>query len=380
MTILRSVALALLVAGCGKQEESSAPAPDAATDVTAEVRPDAPVGVVDVVKSLDSCRAFNHRCTATDDLTCGQCQYRIRFDGERCSPEAPCDDLVLFWAFMVCDGPKMQELLDRLRKDHPRFVTACVQPLYPGEMLPLSLGAPERENEVVSALFSALRSGPTGVWTGKNLLMTGCSHGASRYPVVAARYPDDGKWMGTQKTAACMSEGGVSIPLQDQFIGQMLGSGGPSCPFRHRRMIEAYTSSTVTAAHACSASPGGQCACDPAHASLPYPGDCADGDCVAFDSIVRLSGSEFVLSDGVTPADFAIKDWRLVSEGSSFRDTPQRCERDVVPEGPYKALCSALAAAPGHSCSFVSFPDADHCSTYLQDIGPLCADWFSTLP
>jgi hypothetical protein len=367
--------LALAVA-CG--DAGPARPLDAAVAVAAAA--DAAAGVVDTTVFMPSCVAHNHACTASSGAHCGECQYRIRFDGARCSPAQPCDDLFLWWAFMGCDGAPVAGLLDGIRATHPTYVTACVQPMYPGEMLPTSLGAPERDDAVMTALLTALRSGAdTGAWSGKNLLMGGCSAGASRYPVVAARYPDDAQWLGTGKTAACFSDGVVSIDTQDDFIGAVLATGGTSCGARHARIASAYTVASPTASHACTASPQGQCACDPGHAARLYPGDCADGDCVPFDSIVRASPAGPTLAADVSAAAFAVRDWRLVAEGEDFRTTASRCDRDIVPEAPFRALCDAVDADPARTCSFVSRPAAGHCTDYLRDIGPLCVDWFDAL-
>jgi hypothetical protein len=204
--------------------------------------------------------------------------------------------------------------------------------------------------------------------------------GASRYPVVAARYPDDAQWLGTHKTAACMSDGVVSVKYQDAFVGEAIGTGGMSCAGRHARIARAYTVEAPSATHACTASPQGQCACDGAHASRAYPGACADGDCVAFDTIVEPSTAGFRLAPGLGPDDFAIRHWRWFVEGSAFRETTQRCDCDVAPEEPIRGLCDELAASGTHTCELVARPNTPHCGTFAQDLGASCLDWFEALP
>jgi hypothetical protein len=251
----------------------------------------------------------------------------------------------------------------------------CMQPIYPGEILPTTLGAPERDDEVVGRVFQRLRpGGDLGIWSGANLLMGGCSMGATRYPVVAARYAEDQSWVGSAKTGVCLSDGVVDIPHQERFIGE---GTGPSCPGRHVRVAHAYTREQATAEHACSNSPSGQCACDPEHAHLTYDGDCDDGDCVVFDSIVAEIGASFAFAPGVDASDFAAASWKLVSEGGSWADSlADRCEKDVVADAPFAALCDLLDADPGHSCTYESFPDHPHCSYYNANIIDLCVDWF----
>ncbi|MBS1123952.1 MAG: hypothetical protein H6Q90_6180 [Deltaproteobacteria bacterium] len=341
---------------------------------------DAGEGFVDTTRFVAACTAYNDACTATHGKDCGTCQYRIRFDRQQCSPSRPCANLVLLWAFMGCEGDQVRGLFDDILATHPGYVAACVQPLYPGELLPTSLGAPERDITVMTELFAALHDDPdTGVWTGENLLMTGCSAGASRYPVVAARYPDDARWLGSAKTAACFSDGVVSVSYQDEYVGEAIGTGGTSCAARHGRIASAYSAASPTAVHSCTASGGGPCACDPAHAPRIYPGDCGDGDCVGFDSIVESTPTGFALAGGVTPGSFAVTSWRLVSEGDGFRTTAQRCDRDVVPEAPFRGLCDAIDGDPNMSCSFVSLPESPHCGQYMQDLGAICVDWFESL-
>jgi hypothetical protein len=70
--------------------------------------------------------------------------------------------------------------------------------------------------------------GDLGVWSGANLLHGGCSMGATRYPVVAARYPADASWLGTGKNGVCMSDGVVDLRAQDAFVGA--GTGTRAAP------------------------------------------------------------------------------------------------------------------------------------------------------
>jgi hypothetical protein len=275
------------------------------------------------------------------------------------------------------DGCESIEILSPVIASHPDVATVCVQPNYPGEGLPITLGAPSRDALVTSHVLDLLRTDPKlGIWTGDNLLLTGCSDGATRYPAVAARYNDDSKWLGSQKTAACLSDGVVSLPYQDRFVGEKIGLG-PSCATRHARMVAHYTREQPTPGHSCAGSPNQQCACDPDHATIDSPGDCSEGDCVAFDSIIRKdSQSKLVFAPGVTPEDFAVTHWRIISEGDNWAETDDRCEKDVVPEAPFRAFCEAIDSGESHDCSFVSVPDEPHCSFYAQQLTKVCVEWF----
>lgn len=382
MTRLRwSAFVVAMLAACGGGGDQP---PDAAPDATPGLDAGldaAPVIVDTAAVYLDDCRAFNRRCEGADtsDPRCGACQYRARFRGDQCTAAAPCDDLFLYWSAYDCETPALIAATDALLASYPRTVILCAQPIYPGEILPTSLGAPERDERVITAALTRLRpGGDLGVWSGANVLMGGCSMGATRYPVVAARYGEDGGWLGAGKNAVCMSDGVIDIRAQDAFIG---AGTGPSCAARHGRIAHAYTRDAPSAAHGCSASDGGQCACDPGHATLAYPGDCADGDCVEFDSIVARDATGARFAPGVTAASFAVPHWKLVTEGERWQDDlANRCERDVVPAGPFTDLCALLDADPAHDCAITHVPDQPHCGYYNAHLGALCLDWFAALP
>ncbi|GEM_PF-1856467 len=336
-------------------------------------------GLRDEVRFLDACGAFAHDCASRDaGALCGQCQYRFVFSPSRCSAAQPCDRLFLMWAAMDCAAPQPGAVLAEIA-DRPGWLAACVQPLFPGEMLPTTLGAPMREQAALTALYDTLKT-ETGVWTGRDLLMTGCSAGATRYPVVAARTAGDTQWLASGVNGACFSDGVFSIPFQDAFTGEGAQAGWPTCAPRHQRMVEAFTTSTPTAGHACTASPQGQCACDPAHATRAWPGACDDGNCLDYESIITGAPGTFALASGLTTAAFAVPHWKLVTEGSAFAAMQSRCTSDVVPEEPLAALCASLDADPEKSCTLVRYPDAPHCSAYWRNISTDCVHWFEQLP
>ncbi|MBL8920720.1 MAG: hypothetical protein JNJ54_17790 [Myxococcaceae bacterium] len=273
---------------------------------------------------------------------------------------------------MECEGATVADTLDRAVGGKAGWLAACAQPLYPGEQLPTTLGAPARDDTTLTALFAAARAAG---WTGKRLLLAGCSAGATRYPVVAARTMDDTRWLGTERTAACFSDGVFDLAAQDDFTGVGAIDGGTSCAARHRRIAEAFTTAAPRPGHACTASPGGQCACDPARMTRLWPGSCGTGDCLTFESIATPAA----LAPGVSPSDFAVAHWKIVSEGSSFANTPERCTRDVVPEPPQVGLCSALARDPSHSCTLEAWPASPHCGAFGQNLPTICVDWFEAL-
>ena len=91
------------------------------------------------------------------DPRCGACQYRARFRGDQCTAAAPCDDLFLYWSAYDCETPALIAATDALLASYPRTVILCAQPIYPGEILPTSLGAPERDERVITAALTRLR-------------------------------------------------------------------------------------------------------------------------------------------------------------------------------------------------------------------------------
>lgn len=384
--------IAAALASCSDQNGSEPPK-DAQARVDRPVSPppdrgaeDGPAGS-DASSIADSgpqhvaaCEAMASRCAGFTEQNCGKCQYRLRYDRKNCSRAKPCDNLFVLFTAGTCEGGAPVKAMDQIISKNSDFVTACVAPQVPAQMLPVSLGAPERDRALLKVVLDRLRDASgLGVWSGKYLLFGGCSAGGTRYPVVAARYPDDASWVGTAKTGACFSDGVLSIAYQDAFIGEKLGAE-PSCRSRHGRVINAYTADTPQPLHGCSNSPNKQCPCDPNHRFKTYSGDCGDGDCVTFDSIVvQQQGGGFALAGGVQASDFAVRHWRLISEGSSFAATANRCDKDVCPEGPYKALCAALDAAASHTCTFVSKPTQPHCAYFYADLNKSCIDWFRAL-
>ncbi|HPH67819.1 MAG TPA: hypothetical protein PLF40_18805 [Kofleriaceae bacterium] len=367
----------LLIAGCSDNTNNApkdAPLADAGADAAAMI-----IDTMSVY--LDDCHAFSSRCEGENaaDPRCGACQYRVRYRGDMCTAAAPCNDLFLYWSAFDCDTEALLNVTNDLLMTHPRTVVLCAQPNYPGEILPTSLGAPERDQRVVTAAMTRLRpGGDIGVWSGANVLHGGCSIGASRYPVVAARYAEESAWLGTAKNGVCMSDGVVDLRAQDEFVG---AGTGMSCVGRHGRIARGYTRTTAMPGHSCSASVGGQCACDPAHASLSFPGDCGEGDCVAFDSIVTRGPGGPAFAPGVAAANFAVPHWKLITEGDAWQnDLASRCDRDVVPAGPFTDLCALLDADAQHDCTVTHLPDAPHCSYYNANLGELCLDWFAALP
>jgi len=300
---------------------------------------------------VDTCLALRNMCGPNAPENCGSCQYRVSYRADACTPQQLCSDTFVYWSAFGCEHPGLSNMFRQLNEAYPNLVTVCLQPHFPGETLPSSLGAPERDNAVIEAAFDRLRlGGDLGIWDGANLMFGGCSIGATRYPVVAGRLPDDSNWLGSRKTAVCMSDGVVDVNHQLQFVAE---GTGDSCPGRVQRVVQSYRRT------------GSQ--------------DCGGMDCMTFDSIVTADGEGFMFNEGVSTADFAATHWRLFTEGRAFDSLDTQCEQDVVNGAPMEALCGLIDASPDHACEFQAFPDAPHCSVYTRDIATLCVDWFLSL-
>jgi len=302
---------------------------------------------------LAACQDYSALCAGPRvDANCGACQYRVAYRSDVCSAEGPCDDLLVYWAPLGCERDEVTNFLTGLLAAYPDLVAACVQPIYPGEPLPSSIGAPDRDELVVRTVFQRLKpGGDLGVWSGRHVLHGGCSIGATRLPVVLARFDVEGDLLGTERTAACLSDGVLDVQHQLDYV---VGGTGPSCERRARRIRQRY--------------------------GMSLPSDCGGGDCQRFDSVLRSDGvGGFVLAPGLTPASFGIRDWKLVTEGGAFSDPAERCEKDVVEGAPFRALCAILETAPEHRCVARAFPNANHCTAYTSTFGPTCIDWFRSL-
>lgn len=118
---------------------------------------------------------------------------------------------------------------------------------------------------------------------------------------------------------------------------------------------------------------------DTVAATRTWPGSCGAGDCLAWETIVVPGTSGFTFAPGLGAADFAVPHWKLVSEGSSWAATAERCLKDVVPEAPLAGLCSALDADPAHDCALVTFPGSPHCGAFGTQLGAQCVGWFEAL-
>ncbi len=185
-------------------------------------------------------------------------------------------------------------------------------------------------------------------WSGKHLLITGVSHGATTPVIAMARTPFDDTWKGTGKVGACFLDGIYDIPaLFDHLRTNKCGKINSVLSYqraygRHCKFPEDATFPS----------------------KWPQPSDCAT-EAVKADTVAAV---------GATP--FAIKDWKLVECGRDM----DPCREDVVPGAPIEALCSGIDGKDGHHCAFASEPQKTHieCGSAVVAV-PHCGEWFDGL-
>jgi hypothetical protein len=209
-----------------------------------------------------------------------------------------------------------------------------------------------KEAQRVDLSLKAVVGFGKAVWTGKDLLVSGISHGATAPVIAMARtaIDDAAEWKGTRKTGACFYDGTYDVKTTDAFLGT--GNNGGQCmaPVPHSRIIGRYYA-TPPATHSCS---NNKCACDPNHAPE-----------IEQDSITT-----------VMPTVFAIRQWKLIECGSAM----DACTQDILPKGPIEALCSTIDAGPGHTCVLDPMPNATHLTCAGPAGASKCITWFDALP
>lgn len=194
----------------------------------------------------------------------------------------------------------------------------------------------------------AVKEATTGLWartywTGEHLLLEGISHGATAPLILMARttLDDQQHWKGRSYTAGCFFDGSYDQVASANLL-RTGGAGGQPCtaPVPYSRWLERYCGAGAS-----------ESSCD--LATLPK---------AQLDTIVP------------PPADsFAVDDFKMFECGSSL----PACAGDVLPAEPISRLCTDIAGARGHSCSFVSLPKESHLTchqTHFDD----CRVWFDS--
>lgn len=284
-----------------------------------------------------------------DKTKCGQCQYSLFFSHGSCTAEKPCKNLLVYWSPFGCETEGLSDMLLNLARENSRLIVSCMQPHYPGETLPSSLGAPERENLLYGEVFTRLRrGGDIQVWSGERLLHAGCSIGATRYPVVAGRLDVDEQWAASEVTAVCISDGVLDVKAQLAYVRE--GGARRDCLNRVKRVTSKYDDKKCR---------GGM-------------------DCYTYDSII----SNNTFADGISASSFAAKNWKIITEGGSYQSGDERCSKDIVLGDPMHTFCNLINAEDGYSCELKKYPLTPHCKAYKKpdEFKEQCIEWFFGLP
>ncbi len=285
-------------------------------------------------------------CKGVDGID-QSCSFRYLFDPSKCSAASPCDKLVVFWGGGEMDCSKYDPILQAW--SGAGYFATCVVLFEDSDGA--GLEPYYKEAPRVDLSLRAVVGFGKAVWSGKDLLLAGISHGASAPVIAMARTAIDeaAEWKGSRKTGGCFYDGTYDVAATDAFLGT--GNNGGVCvaPVPHARIVGRYYS-TGPLVHSCV---NNKCACDSDHSP--------DMD---QDSI----------SD-VTPASFSVRRWKLIECGSSM----DPCTQDILPGAPIEALCGNIDASPDHSCEFDSMPNAGH-GTCAATGASRCIQWFDALP
>lgn len=206
-----------------------------------------------------------------------------------------------------------------------------------------------REGARLDVLMGAIRADPdvTQWWTGRDLLISGVSHGASGPALRLAAAPS-GDWQGSRTTGACFYDGTYDpaglLALEYAEHCTPLTSV-LSYPRSYQRYCEW---------------PDGAKPNLPA--TWPLPESCS-GDDLEADTLVAGSA-------------LTVRDWKLIECGSALGT----CAGDVLPAPPIEALCGAIASTPDHRCEYGSYPTTSHVTCGVTgDSKDACRGWFDAL-
>ncbi len=331
------------VRGGGSDAGIDAGGLDAGTSADAGASTDAGVIVETDSAVLAPCRGMGGVAEA--------CALHWDVDTTRCGPGG-CDKMVIFFAGGGMNCGPLAPILRSYRDGG--YVAVCARIF---ETATGSGAIPyAAEADRVDALIRGATSQPRlrAAWTGRHLLISGVSHGATA-PMTAmarSRLDESSGWRGADTTAVCLFDGIYDIGVLDQALATGAPGGGQCTAangvLSHARAIGRYYAQDPVL-HSCANT---RCACDPRHAPE-----------LDADTIV-----------GVAAADFALDHFKLIECGSAL----DPCQEDVVPAAPIEALCRSLDAAPGKSCQFESMPNDSHnlCAFTGRD---RCRLWFDAL-
>ncbi len=163
------------------------------------------------------------------------CYYRIIWDVSHC--EKGCDRLLVYWAGgdQTCHEGGYDPLLEKYAAKS--FIAACAQPFMTGDEAgnyPFY-----KEFDRMDRVMESIRKDVYQIWTGKNLLISGISHGAgaSLITIAANRSLADhsDNWTGLDHTAVILYDGMSNLAKLEEWFGEKDG-----CGYMHQRTVGRY--------------------------------------------------------------------------------------------------------------------------------------------
>ena len=315
-------------------------------------------GALDVCDGVDdNCALAETDCVKQSDslyISCNnlgtgseRCFWRYDFDPSKCSPN--CDKLVIFFGGggMNCDteGYATDKVIEYY-KNHG-YIATCVDIFETGEAAGAYHFVDEagRVDRLVEDITSFVLD--NHVWSGKHLLISGVSHGATAPVIAMARtsFDEQSSWHGSETTGACFYDGIYHTDAVLEFIIENECTGVLDW-LSYDRYVGRY--------------------CDP----LPV-----------FPAVCNNFYSDSALDDMVTPpvstSNFYIKDWKMMSCGTGAANA---CYREVSPRVSTEEMCSIIDSGIG-SCEFEDLPYSqgyDHLNCAIERVD-LCQEWFDDL-
>ena len=279
----------------------------------------------------------------------GDCFWRYKFDRLQCSPN--CDKLVIFFGGggMTCDRVDYptDNILDHYSE--AGYIAVCAD-LFKSALFAETYPFVDEAGRVdvliknITSFFIA-----NELWTGKHLLFSGVSHGATAPVIAMARTPLDNQdyWHGSVATGACFYDGIYDVDAQVDFIIEnRCDSVFDMLSYNHYFRRYCFPSPP----------PG-------------FPEICS--------SFYEASILDNLITPSVMPRVFYLKDWKLISCGSG---ATKPCSYDLVPRVSTEGLCNIIDFGAG-SCEFEDLPYSqgyDHFNCAIERID-LCQDWFDNL-
>ena len=271
------------------------------------------------------------------------CYWRYIYDDTLCSASAPCDKLVIYYSGggMTCDegfsDPEHNSNLILQDYASDAYIAVCAN-IHLDKVEKTFLSEAQRVDLIQKAITNSetIKS----IWTGKNLLISGVSHGATA-PVIAMAntdYDEGDAWKGTQKTAACFLDGVYDMESTNTYFELY----SPQCNLVRKSLI-----------------------CNRYF----------DGDCSAVDT-----NNPDLQADRVShfSADnFSIKNWKLIECGSTLPGCSG--DSDWIPAEPITELCTNISAGENHSCINDPIPNEGHLTCATGSGATMCRLWFNEL-